>query len=150
MRISDWSSDVCSSDLFALPRFSLGAPGELAPQCAESKWLVGSTPLRPSPAGGEADWSKSALELVADRDAVAARWHQCAADGAAGRYREAAGPDQFIGQVPDPQVDRQIAVWRSIEDIDIKHDVPLLRQPFIVELGMVLPALVGEVGAQRD
>src|SRR3546814_12750428 len=33
MRISDWSSDVCSSDLFAAPQASLGlfAPGSTVP-----------------------------------------------------------------------------------------------------------------------
>src|SRR3546814_14778804 len=39
MRISDWSSDVCSSDLSAMPSDSIIAPGEV--------WLVGAGPGDP-------------------------------------------------------------------------------------------------------
>src|SRR3546814_17792301 len=38
MRISDWSSDVCSSDLFAKPFCPRGKEGQSAAQC---NWLKG-------------------------------------------------------------------------------------------------------------
>src|SRR3546814_1539870 len=45
MRISDWSSDVCSSDLFALDRLLLGhASGSDAPITAASGHVIAPMP----------------------------------------------------------------------------------------------------------
>ena len=90
------------------------------------------------------------LEFVAERHAVSARWHERAANGAAGRNREAARIDQFIGDVADPEVGRKTVIRVTVHHIGIQLDIAILRQAIIIELRMVLLAPIGKVGAQPD
>src|SRR3546814_8078010 len=54
MRISDWSSDVCSSDLLSLSRHkSLALPGRIDESCAEHMAIFAALKAR-DPDGAEA------------------------------------------------------------------------------------------------
>src|SRR3546814_10102282 len=46
MRISDWSSDVCSSDLFDPGRFTAAGPGGLGPEMSPPSKMKQADPLR--------------------------------------------------------------------------------------------------------
>src|SRR3546814_12766980 len=92
MRISDWSSDVCSSDLGSAPALNLTASRRLAlaaeksgvtallvradatpcPSAAQSRWEVqslASAPLEANAPGGPA----MEIELLRHRDGLAGR-----------------------------------------------------------------------------
>src|SRR3546814_8744190 len=76
MRISDWSSDVCSSDLRRLDSSRPRASGGIRPRLHEEIWreaaglfrAVGGCPSR-HPAGENAEGLESGMEDRADRKA---------------------------------------------------------------------------------
>src|SRR3546814_19349374 len=59
MRISDWSSDVCSSDLVAVPEGTIVAPGEL---------LVETTQPALETDVAKLDWRRRELQAAADSE----------------------------------------------------------------------------------
>src|SRR3546814_6818433 len=70
MRISDWSSDVCSSDLRARPRqfrAELGLVGRRAAVAAEPPGLVDHRDARGPPAADRAVGSRDLVAEVAER-----------------------------------------------------------------------------------
>src|SRR3546814_12734258 len=62
MRISDWSSDVCSSDLFKVGAGTISPPGPLAPPNTTQVEVTGAqsvidwTPTDSAPTGGPIDF----------------------------------------------------------------------------------------------
>src|SRR3546814_16400000 len=104
MRISDWSSDVCSSDLGSAPALNLTASRRLAlaaeksgvtallvradatpcPSAAQSRWEVqslASAPLEANAPGGPA----MEIELLRHRAGLAGRTWRAARDRSEGR-----------------------------------------------------------------
>src|SRR3546814_3628691 len=68
MRISDWSSDVCSSDLF--PRNSAGASAPDAPRTESRPTPRGAAPARPRRTAAEAEYYSAGGRAARSRATV--------------------------------------------------------------------------------